>query len=528
MQLSVNPIIIKELRSRMRGARAFVILTVMLLLLAGFTYGLYRLSMVAAGYSTVLSPAVGRSLFTGLALAELLIICFITPALTAGAISGEREKLTYEMLLTTPLSPASILWGKLVSALSYVLLLIFAAIPVASLVFIFGGVAPHEMLNALLVLVAVAITLGVIGIFMSAWLGRTGRATIGSYLVVLLLIVAPIAAYIATGVINQAEPPRELLIANPISALFSVMAPSNISGGGAFDVLIGLGAALGGNLGRLTGQFTGNPRPLFHYSLPLYGLLSILLYTVAAQLVKPTRRRQIRWRDIGGALLEMLALAAVVATFFFTTTGQYESFSPLQPQFGGDVAIAVPAPPPVVMAQPAVVEATPTPLSPDDVADQQIDTPDPAVISDTVRATIYALAIQKAFNELLMPTAQTIAPTYHIASFTDDTIASAEAPISSTVELTQPVRDEITVQLKEQGAQEITWVPDPQETLTAPKEVYQVTLSNLHVWADDAILVSIKMSIDGHSWGRSYAIHFGSKGWRADREPVATWGKPTQ
>lgn len=361
MQLSVNPIIIKELRSRMRGARAFVILTVMLLLLAGFTYGLYRLSMVAAGYSTVLSPAVGRSLFTGLALAELLIICFITPALTAGAISGEREKLTYEMLLTTPLSPASILWGKLVSALSYVLLLIFAAVPIASLVFIFGGVAPREMLNALLVLIAVSITLGVIGIFMSAWLGRTGRATIASYLVVLLLIGAPLVAFIATGVINQAEPPRELLIPNPISALFSVMAPSNMAGG-AFDVLIGLGAVLGGNLGRLTGQFTGSPRPLFHYTLPIYALLSIVLYFMAAQLVKPTRRRHVNRREIGAAVLTLAALVAVVATFFFATTEQYEAYSPLQPQFD---AVPVAPGPPSVQVERAVPAFTPTMLPTD-------------------------------------------------------------------------------------------------------------------------------------------------------------------
>ncbi|MCB0141649.1 MAG: ABC transporter permease subunit [Caldilineaceae bacterium] len=517
MQLSINPIIIKELRSRMRGARAFVLLTVMLLLLAGFTYGLYQFSMVAAGYSTVLSPVVGRSLFTGLALAELLIICFITPALTAGAISGEREKLTYDMLMTTPLSAAAILWGKLFSALSYVLLLIFAAIPIASLVFIFGGVAPREMLNALLVLVAVAITLGVIGIFMSAWLGRTGRATIGSYLVVLLMMIAPVAAYIATGVINQAEPPRELLILNPLSALLSVMAASAMSNG-PLDILIGLGAALGGNLGRLTGQATGAPRPLFHYSLPIYALLSIVLYVAAIQLVKPARRR-INKREIGGAVLAAVALAAIAVAFFFTTADHYSAYSPLRPGLDNGVAMSGQAQPAVLVEPPI---PTATPAAPDE---QQVDTPELSALTDVDRAALYALAIQQTFEASLLPTAEVAAPTYHIRTSTDDTIAFPDGPISATVELTQTVQDAITIQLGQQGAQEAIWVADAQDAAEAPPAIYQVTLSNLHAWTDDAILVSVKISSNDYEWGLSYAMHRDNQGWRSGRESVATWEK---
>ena len=72
----------------------------------------------------------------------------------------------------------------MLSALGYVFLLIFAAIPMASLVFIFGGVAPKEMLKAMVVVVCTAIMLGVVGVFVSAWLGRTTRATVISYLLV--------------------------------------------------------------------------------------------------------------------------------------------------------------------------------------------------------------------------------------------------------------------------------------------------------------------------------------------------------
>ena len=175
-QWLVNPIIVKELRSRMRGARAFMLLTGMLILMALFSYGMYQLVLLTSTWSYApLSPQIGQTLFIALAVMEMLMVCLITPALTAGAISGEHENLTYEMLLTTPLPPTRILWGKLISALSYVFLLIFAAIPLASLVFIYGGVSPRDMLKALVVIFATAVMLGVIGMFLSTWLKRSGR-----------------------------------------------------------------------------------------------------------------------------------------------------------------------------------------------------------------------------------------------------------------------------------------------------------------------------------------------------------------
>jgi ABC-type transport system involved in multi-copper enzyme maturation permease subunit len=283
----VNPVLVKELRSRMRGARAFVILTGVLLLLGTVCYALYRIVLATSQYArSPLSPQIGQTLFIAIVFLELMMVCFITPAVTAGAISGEREKLTYEMLLATPLRPASILWGKLVSALSYVFLLIFAAVPMASLVFIFGGVAPRDMIKALVILVAVAVMLGVVGIFMSVWLGRTGRATVLSYLVVLALLVGPVFVYILVGVLRRAEPPRWILVPNPVSALFSALTPAMSMGDSLGGLLWGLGMALGGNLGTLTdsGGQVGIPRPLYHYSLPLYGVVTLVLYLLATRI----------------------------------------------------------------------------------------------------------------------------------------------------------------------------------------------------------------------------------------------------
>ncbi len=193
-----NPILVKELRSRMRGPRAFITLTIALLIMSGLMIGLVSLLSAAASQvgSSLLSPQIGQILFAALLIFEMLLVCTITPAVTAGAISTEREKQTFEMLQATPLGSVRLLWGKLLSALSYVFLIIFAAVPLASIVFLFGGVNLMQLLKGLLVLVVAAVTLGVYGLFLSAWLGRTGRATVVGFISVMVLIVGPLVGMI--------------------------------------------------------------------------------------------------------------------------------------------------------------------------------------------------------------------------------------------------------------------------------------------------------------------------------------------
>jgi ABC-2 type transport system permease protein len=333
-QPEANPIIIKELRSRMRGARAFIILTIVLLLLASFSYLVYRLALaMSSTFNAPVSPQIGQTLLNTLAFIELMIVCLITPAVTAGAISSEREKLTYEMLLSTPLRPTSILWGKLVSALSYVFLLIFAAVPLASLVFTFGGVSLRDMAKALLVLIATTITLGVMGVFLSTWLGRTARATVASYLVVLLLFIAPVVVYVAVAVLSAKAPPRQLLMPSPAGALFSALSTS-MPYMGPFSVFGDLGRLIGGNLDIVWGEGRGIPRPIYHYTLPFYGGMTIVLYLLSTRLVQPIRRWRLKLKEVLFALTLLAVYSSGVFLFFRLTSPRYEKATSPAPILG--------------------------------------------------------------------------------------------------------------------------------------------------------------------------------------------------
>ncbi len=183
----VNPVMLKELRGRMRGVRAFIVLTIYLGLMSAFTTLLYLVFTASSVQSTGSGAigAIGRVLFIGLVGIELLLIIFIAPAFTAGAITGERERQTYDLLRTTLLASPSFVIGKLESALGYILLLLFSAIPLQSIAFLFGGVTELELVLSFVVLAITAVTLGTVGIFFSAITPRTLSASVRSYTVAL-------------------------------------------------------------------------------------------------------------------------------------------------------------------------------------------------------------------------------------------------------------------------------------------------------------------------------------------------------
>ena len=133
------------------------------------------------------SALIGQEIFGALLLVETLLVVFLAPAFTAGAISLEREKQTLDMLAATPISSVAIVLGKLLSALTYVFVLIGASIPLTAMVFVFGGVGPDEVLRGYVVLLVSAIGLGSLGLFISAVMQRTQAATVVTFFGVIFL-----------------------------------------------------------------------------------------------------------------------------------------------------------------------------------------------------------------------------------------------------------------------------------------------------------------------------------------------------
>lgn len=329
----INPILVKELRARMRGFRPYAILTVFLVSLVAAGFILYQIVLQQQMLgTTLLSAQVGQALFSGLAVWILFLVVFLAPALTSGAISSEREQLTYDMLLTTPLKPVRILWGKLIAALSYLFLLIFASIPVFSLILMFGGVEPIAVLKMFTLLVVSAVTFGAVGLFFSSLMRRTAPATVLSYVVILIVIGGTfIAGTVWQRSLFHMQPdsmvPPQLFYLNPFTALASIIAIapgtngdplSFVFMGNPFGVLP-LFDMLSPGVVYYSADGTMRTVPIFRATLISFTILTVLLCWISSHLVLPRRRWYPGWSDLSFALLliALLVLAWLVHEWWY-------------------------------------------------------------------------------------------------------------------------------------------------------------------------------------------------------------------
>jgi ABC-2 type transport system permease protein len=193
MNILANPVLARELRGRIRGNRALIILVIYLGIIAAVTLLVYAASAssMRGGIDNVESGRIiGKTIFLTVMAASLIQVCVITPSLTAGAVSGEKERQSYDLLITTLLSPLQIALGKLASALAFAMLLIIAALPMAALAFLFGGVSGTELLIGVLGLVVTAVCYATVGLFWSTVMRTTLAATVMAQGTVILILLA--------------------------------------------------------------------------------------------------------------------------------------------------------------------------------------------------------------------------------------------------------------------------------------------------------------------------------------------------
>jgi ABC-type transport system involved in multi-copper enzyme maturation permease subunit len=201
--MQANPVIVKELRGRMRGWRALVVIVIYLLVLSVITW----LTYIAVGGLTANagpeSSQIGKFIFGVLVIFQTIMVSLLTPAFTAGSISAEREQKTYDLLMTTLLSALSVIFGKLGSALAFVLLLIISIAPLESLAFMFGGVSPEEIILSQVVMIMAAVLFASVGIFWSSALKSSVASNVLTYGTILFQMVGlPVLYLLVTNIMG--------------------------------------------------------------------------------------------------------------------------------------------------------------------------------------------------------------------------------------------------------------------------------------------------------------------------------------
>ena len=228
--MTFTALLTKELRLRLRRERfIWLILTYLLVMgLLGFGF-LLRANVFSGGYQGYLLSLIGAQLYALLSFIQLFLIIFIAPAFTATAINGEKERQTFDLLLCSKLSAFSLLAGKLIAGLVNVLLLIAASIPLFSLVFFFGGVAPLQVLITLVIFIVTAIVVGTLSLCCSTLIHRPTASTAVAYTFCAFWLFAyPVISILTLGSSIQVNSRWFIWLQwlnawNPISALTSAV-----------------------------------------------------------------------------------------------------------------------------------------------------------------------------------------------------------------------------------------------------------------------------------------------------------------
>jgi ABC-type transport system involved in multi-copper enzyme maturation permease subunit len=179
-------VIKKDLLLRMRGWRWAGVTTVYVAILGIITAG-FLLQKYAQTASQ--SSQAGIELFQSLAIFQLLLIVFVTPASMAGAISGERQHRTWDLLLVSRLSALDIVWGKFLVGIAFNLVLLATSLPLFGLIYLFGGVALGDVVHAFVVFLITVLFLGTVSLVVSALTSRLVVSFMVSMLIALSLAV---------------------------------------------------------------------------------------------------------------------------------------------------------------------------------------------------------------------------------------------------------------------------------------------------------------------------------------------------
>jgi ABC-type transport system involved in multi-copper enzyme maturation permease subunit len=184
-----NPVLTRELLVTLRSPRAFILQLLYVCALGTLVFFYWPPEAGQPGAHQV-NPAVARRLFDIFFLGQFFLVALMAPTFAAGSITGEKERKTYELLLASPLRPGTILVGKLLSSLSYLVILIVSSLPLMILCYLLGGLLLSEITRAYLVLILAAGTFGLLSVACSSFFRRTSSALVVSYLVILPLAVA--------------------------------------------------------------------------------------------------------------------------------------------------------------------------------------------------------------------------------------------------------------------------------------------------------------------------------------------------
>ena len=234
--MRLNPIIKKDVKVQARSFKMCVEVFVyeLIMALVFFVALLYITSQNRFTDGNVYSQMVW--LYPVLAIAQWVILGAVIPIHTSSAISGEKERQTFDIMMTT-----SMIMGKVMTAVAQAMIFVVASIPVMALTFVVGGLSWSYLFWFIAVALLVSLFAASIGIMCSSFCRKSITAVIVSYgIYIIFFVVTALPAYLICILTDYAKSEKDMIgffLLNPVVYITEFVAKSMTDASWIADII---------------------------------------------------------------------------------------------------------------------------------------------------------------------------------------------------------------------------------------------------------------------------------------------------
>ncbi|MCA9312342.1 MAG: ABC transporter permease subunit [Phycisphaerales bacterium] len=191
-----GPVYQKELAtiSRRRGTyllRGFYVLVVLGIVSLAYLAAINMASFESGAQMLQRRSRIAPTLTFTIGWIQFVVLTLAAPLLTSNCICDEKVRRTLPSLASTPLQADQIIFGKLASRISQLLLLALLAAPMLLFLRVYGGIEAHTILMMTALTLASATLAGSVGLMYSVWHRRPWTVVIIATLTMIALYGGP-------------------------------------------------------------------------------------------------------------------------------------------------------------------------------------------------------------------------------------------------------------------------------------------------------------------------------------------------
>jgi len=301
--MRINPVLQKELKTKLRGWRATVLISCYVIFLGAILLIYFAGSGMLNPYNVSgFNPRLAVNAYNILTVFQFALLFIAVPAITATSISGERERQTLDLMLVTKTHPGKIIIGKVIVSIAHTMLLLIASMTVLGVVFFFGGVGIADIARLLLFYVFTAFFVASSGVLFSTLFRRNITAIISTYIFLGLIAFGPFFGYLIHLYIKeQAAIVSSIAYTPNYGEILAILFPSPVFGftsfffSGSIDYYsFDLWGTVAGYIDGYLAQQTGILRLMKPWiANSIFSIIaSVLLIIISTAVLNPIKRKR--------------------------------------------------------------------------------------------------------------------------------------------------------------------------------------------------------------------------------------------